>query len=222
MRVLAISAHPDDETLGCGGTLLKHRAQGDELYWLVATQAHAPQWPAEIISRKGDEVSAAASAYGMSEVFKLGFPTVRLDTIPRADLIDAVRGVMARVRPETVYVVHQGDIHSDHGAVFTAVMAVLKPFHMASLGVRRVRSFETLSSTDAAPAHPHRLFAPTLYNDITPYIDRKIEIMAMFATETQPDPLPRGPAAIRALARVRGATIGVEYAEAFMSVREVL
>ena len=78
MNVLAISAHPDDETLGCGGSLLKHRAAGDHVFWLIATEAHEPQWTKADITRKASEVERVAKAYGMDRYMKLGFPTVRL------------------------------------------------------------------------------------------------------------------------------------------------
>ncbi len=222
MRVLAISAHPDDETLGCGGTLLKHKANGDEIYWMIATQSHEPQWSAECIERKAVEVDRVAEAYGIKQCFRLGLPTVRLDTIPQNDLIEHIREVISEAKPEVVYLVHCGDVHTDHQAVFTATMAVLKPFYMARFGVRRVLSYEVLSSTDAAPPHPNAAFTPNVFSDITPHIEGKLEIMAIFETEIQPDPMPRSLSGIRALARYRGATIGTEYAEAFMLVRETI
>ena len=221
MRVLAISVHPDDETLGCGGTLLKHRATGDILFWLIATQTYEPQWSAEMIARKAAEVEQVAEVYGMERNFALGFPTVRLDTVPQADLIGRIRDVISEVKPEIVYLVHDGDVHTDHHAVFTATMSVLKPFYMARLGVHRVLCYEILSSTEAAPPQLDRAFMPNVFCDITPYIERKIAVMALYETEAQQDPLPRGPSAIRALARYRGAIIGVDYAEAFVLIREV-
>ncbi len=221
MRILVISVHPDDETLGCGGTILKHNANGDDIFWLVATQAYEPQWPVEIIERKADEVKRVASIYGVKQVFKLGFPTVKLDTISQAEIMDRVRDVITEVKPELVYLVHDGDVHSDHHAVFQATLCVLKAFYMRGMGVRSILSYETLSSTEAAPPHFSRAFIPNVYHDITAYVDRKIEIMGMFATETQRDPYPRGQSAIRALARYRGATIGVDYAEAFVLIRQV-
>ena len=130
--------------------------------------------------------------------------------------------MIASVRPEVVYLVHEGDVHTDHRAVFMAAMSVLKSFYMKRENVRRVLSYETLSSTEAAVPSHTRSFTPDVYCDITPYIDRKTAIMALYASEAQPDPLPRGPSAIRALARYRGATIGVEYAEAFKLIREIM
>ncbi|MBC6481023.1 MAG: PIG-L family deacetylase [Hormoscilla sp. GM7CHS1pb] len=221
MKVLAISPHPDDETLGCGGTLLRHVAEEDSLFWLVVTETYEPQWSAETIQVKAAEVMRVASAYKMRQCFKLGFPTIRLDTIPLADLIGRIRDVIQEVKPEVVYLVHGGDVNSDHAIVFTATMSVLKTFYMRKWGVRRVLSYETLSSTEAAPPLSHHLFVPNVYRDITPYIEQKVEIMGLYESETHSDPWPRGPSAIRALARYRGASIGVDYAEAFMLIREV-
>ena len=221
MNVLVISVHPDDETLGCGGAMLKHAAAGDEVHWLIATQTHEPTWDKATIAAKAVEVEKVAQAYGVRAFTKLGLPSGQLDALPLSQMIDGIREVVARVRPQVVYLVHGGDIHTDHYAIFTATMSVLKPFYMNKQGVRRVLSYETLSSTDAAPVFPHRLFAPNVFTDVSPYLERKIEIMNLYATELHADPLPRGPSAIRALARFRGATIATDYAEAFMLVREI-
>lgn len=219
MRILAVSAHPDDETLGCGGTLLRHRAEGDELSWLVVTRAHAPAWTDEVIQKKCAEVERVAAAYGMQQTFALGIPSGTADAVPQGDLIARIREAVLSARPEIVYVVHRGDVHSDHGAVFESTLRVLKAFYMRQLGVRAVLSYETLSSTETGV--PGAAFVPTTFKDITSFIDQKLSIMSMYATEAQPDPMPRGASAIRALARYRGATVGVDYAEAFMLIREI-
>ena len=220
MRVLVISVHPDDEALGCSGTILKHRMQGDELSWLIVTEAHSPQWTAEVIDRKAREVEAAAKQYGMKHVRKLGFPTMALDQVPLSDLITGIHSTVVDMRPEVIYTIHAGDVHSDHRAVFQAVTSAIKPFNSRSHGVKRLLSFETLSSTDAAPPGMSRPFLPNVFSDITPYMDEKLRCMEIFGTESQGEFQPRGASAIRALARFRGATIGVEYAEAFMLIRE--
>lgn len=220
MNVLAISAHPDDETLGCGGTLLKHRQAGDRIAWIIATVCHEPQWSAELIARKAVEVDRVAAAYG-AQIFKLGFPNARLDTIGIGELMKPIERVVAEVQPEVVYMLHGGDIHTDHHALANASMSVLKPFYMSKRGIHRVLGFETLSSTDAAPQRGERMFMPNVYSDISPYLEEKVRIMQLYESEIHPEPMPRSPSAIRALARFRGATISTEYAEAFTLIREV-
>ena len=221
MRILVIAPHPDDETLGCGGSLLKHKSNGDSLSWLVATRGHEPQWSADLLDRKEKEIASVTAAYGFDQTIRLNFPTIRLDTIPLDEFIAAIRNAISDCKPELVYLNHFGDVHSDHRIVFEATMSVLKPFYSDKHGVKRVLSYEVVSSTDAAPLNPARAFVPNVFTDVTDFLEKKLEIMALYESELQPSPLPRALDNLRALARLRGATIGVEFAEAFMLVREV-
>lgn len=220
MRVTVISPHPDDETLGCGGTLLKHKAAGDQLDWIIVTRAHSPKWDETSLLQKEREISAITSAYGFEQVVRLAWPTMQLDSVPLADVIGSISEAIDKTKPRQLYLNHSGDVHSDHRIVFDATFSAIKSFNN-KLGVSRLLSYETLSSTEAAPSHASRAFLPNVFSDITPFIERKLEIMSLYETELQPFPLPRSPESIRALARFRGATMGLEYAEAFMLVREV-
>jgi N-acetylglucosamine malate deacetylase 1 len=221
VKVMVVCAHPDDETLGCGGTIRRHVTVGDDVTWVITTQAHEPQWSPVVIEEKKREVDEVAGALGVARPVRLGFPSSRLDVTPRADLIRAVHDVIGEVRPELVYVVHPGDVHRDHAEVFEATMSVLKGFRMAALGVRRVLAFETLSSTEAA-APSRDPFVPTVFVDIGGFLDDKVRIMALYRSEGQEYPMPRDESAIRALARLRGASVGLEHAEAFELVRELV
>ncbi len=221
MNILVISTHPDDETLGCGGTILKHKSNGDNVSWIIATSPHVPAWSEETVAGKLREVEAVSKAYGMDDVSRLEFPSAMLDTLPMNEVIRSLDSKISDVRPEIGYLVHGGDVHSDHQVISNAALAVLKPFKMGKFGVRKVLAYETLSSTDAAYQAPGSAFLPNVYMDISAFIDRKIAIMEIYESECQADPLPRGPSAIKALARFRGATIGAEYAEAFVLIREI-
>lgn len=221
MRVLVIAPHPDDETLGCGGTLLKHRAAGDSVSWLIVTRGHEPHWSAEALGSKEREIERVAAAYEFDQVFRFDYPTTRMDTLPQADIIASVSRVIAEAQPHSVYLNHAGDVHSDHRVVFYSAISAIKPFNSSRHGIKRILSYETLSSTDAAAPDQTRSFLPTVFCDITSFIERKLEIMSLYSTEIQSYPLPRALESIRALARLRGSTIGVEYAESFMLIREV-
>jgi LmbE family N-acetylglucosaminyl deacetylase len=221
MRILVIAPHPDDETLGCGGSLLKHKSNGDSLSWVVATRGHEPHWSADLLDRKEKEIASVTAAYGFDQTIRLNFPTIRLDTIPLEEFIAAIRNAISDCKPELVYLNHFGDVHSDHRIVFEATLSVLKPFYSGTHGVKRILSYEVVSSTDAAPLNPARAFVPNVFTDVTDFLEKKLEIMALYESELQPSPLPRALDNLRALARLRGATIGVEFAEAFMLVREV-
>ena len=219
MDILVISAHADDETLGCGGTMLRHRRAGDVLHWLILTRPSGQRWTPEIIARKEAQVSHVAAAYGVDDVVQAEFGAGDLDQVPFGDLMTVIHGVVTRVSPRIVYVVHDGDVHTDHTLTARAAASVIKPFHMRNLGVHRVLAYETQSSTEAASMPS---FSPTVYVDITETIDAKLAVMKSYETEHQQEPLPRSPSAIRALARYRGASVGVEYAEAFTLIRELL
>jgi len=217
--ILVCSAHPDDEALGCGGTILIHRQAGREMVWLIATKSWTPRWDAETVARKEAEVTAVAAYFGFSNVIRLDLPASRLDELPFGEVLDRVGRVINDVAPEQVYTVHAGDVHGDHRVLAEAVWRSLKPFR-GGRAVRRVLSYETLSSTDQAPPEAPP-FRPTVYRDIGAVLDRKIEAMQLYKTELLPSPAARNAEAIRALARIRGAQVGVDYAEAFMLLRDV-
>ena len=220
MKVLCIATHPDDETLGAGGTLLRHRDDGDEIHWLVATKAIAPNFSDADAKVQARQMDAVAKAFGFATVTQLAFPSATLDRVPDSDLVSALLPSIRAVAPDVVYVNHGGDVHSDHSKVFQCVCAALKPFRFG-LASPTIYAMEVPSETDQAPAGFNRPFLPTTFVDVSGFIDRKIEIFALYESEQQAFPLPREESAIRALARWRGATIGVAAAEAFMLVREV-
>jgi LmbE family N-acetylglucosaminyl deacetylase len=215
--VLVIAAHPDDETLGCGGTLLRHRADGDELHWLiVTTMSTGVGFTAEQISVRENEIGAITSHYGFAGVTRLGLETTQLDTVSIAGLTQRIAEVFDKVRPSVVYVNHHGDAHTDHRAVFDAVAANTKWFRHPS--VQRVLAYETLSETDAA-VNPWA-FNPTVFVDISDYLEDKLAALAIYRSEVAPMPFPRSPDVVRALATVRGGASGFSAAEAFVLLRE--
>lgn len=221
MQFLAIAVHPDDETLGCGATLLKHAAAGDDIHWVIITSAEGGVYSEEQVVAQREQVATVQEAYGFRSLQWLKFPAAQLETKPLSSLVGAIRDAVAKVRPEVVFVPNRSDVHSDHRVVFEACMAVLKSFYMAPLGVRRVLACEVPSETDAIPALAERAFAPQVFVDVSDTLQRKLEIMSLFHEQVQPGFLPRGLSAIEALARHRGASIGVRYAEAFMLMREI-
>lgn len=220
MRVLCIAPHADDETLGCGGTLLRHRAEGDEIHWLLVTEPQPPLFQADFIERRRQQVEQVEAEYGFASLTRLGLAAAGLDRIADGDMVAILKQAILNVAPDIVYVNHGGDIHSDHTAVFRATMAALKPFRTGT-AIKRILAYETLSETEQAGPTPDRAFLPNVFVDITAHMDRKIEILSVFAEELMPHPLPREASALRAQARLRGATIGTGYAEAFALIREV-
>lgn len=217
--VLAVAPHPDDETLGCGGTLLRHRADGDAVHWLIVTEmTEAAGFAPAAIEAREKEIAAAAKAYGFASVTRVGLPATRLDTEPMGDVVAAIGDAFSKIQPETVYLPSPGDVHSDHRVTFDAVAACGKWFRHPS--VRRMIACEIPSETDFGLAPSRRPFRPNLFVDVAKWLDEKIRIMESYKGETGDFPFPRSAEAIRALARHRGSQCGAVAAEAFMVLKE--
>lgn len=212
--ILAIAPHPDDETIGAGGLLLRAAAQGVPIHWLIVTRMDpADGWPAEKIARREREIEAVRAALGFAGVHRLGLPSARLETLPLGQVIGGVAEVVKAVRPACVLLPHRGDAHSDHDVVWRAGAAATKWFRYPS--VEWTLSYETLSETDAG-LEDSKPFQPHLFVDISDQLEAKLEACRIFADELGPFPFPRSLEAIGALAQVRGAAAGFRAAEAFM------
>ena len=218
-RILVVGPHPDDETLGCGGTLLRHAAEGDEIHWLIMTTiTREAGFSGERIQSRGGEIEWVSEAYGFSTTHQAPFVTARLDTYPKSDLVAEVSQCIANVEPDTIYLPYRNDVHSDHAAVFDAVASCTKSFRYPY--IRRVRAYETLSETEFSIRKDDSGFQPNLWVNISDFLDRKIEIMRFYEGDMGEFPFPRSELNIRALATLRGATAGVEAAEGFMNLIE--
>lgn len=215
--ILAIAPHPDDETIGAGGLLLRAAAAGRSVHWLIVT-AMRPEdgWPADRISQREAEIVAVAKEFGFSGVHRLGLPTTRLDMLPLGDVVAMMGAVVAEVQPQVILLPHRGDAHSDHQVVHDAGAACAKWFRYPS--VQWTLAYETLSETDAA-IQQMLPFRPNIYVDIGPFMDHKIAITRHFAGEFHPFPFPRSETALRAQAQVHGVAAGYDAAEAFMLLR---
>jgi LmbE family N-acetylglucosaminyl deacetylase len=217
-RTLVVAPHPDDEMLGCGGTLLRRKAEGGVVGWLIVTgMTEKAGWSAEQILQRDAEVVGAAARIGFDEVFNLRLPSTRLDNLPLADVVSEVASVFKLFNPDEVLVPHHGDVHSDHRVTFDAVAACVKWFRYPS--VRRVLAYETASETEFGLMREAG-FRPNVFIDIGLYLERKLENMAAYQTELGEFPFPRSLQAIRALAEWRGASAGYLAAEAFELLRE--
>ncbi|MFL0606838.1 PIG-L deacetylase family protein [Cylindrospermopsis raciborskii G7] len=218
--IVVIAPHPDDETLGCGGTLLHHTASDDDVHWLIVTDmCHEFGFTDVQVSQRQIEIEQVSEAYGFTDVHNLKFPPARLDTLAQIELISAIGQVMKRVMPEIVYLPYRGDVHTDHAVVFDAVISCTKWFRYPF--IRRILCYETLSETDFGINPDTRGFTPNSFVDITRYINKKIEIAKMYQTEMGEFPFPRSAEALQALAQVRGAACGCRAAESFLLLREI-
>ena len=218
-RVLVVAPHPDDEVLGVGGTIAKLAAQGDEVAVAIVTKAGPPVFTPEVAETGRQEAAAAHEVLGVKDTRFLPFPAAGLDTVPHRDVNAGLLELFVDLRPEVVFLPFGGDLHRDHREVFEAGLVCSRP--SAGHTPMAVYAYETLSETNWNAPYLSPGFAPNVFVDISAQVEIKIEAMRCYASQLRPSPHERSLEALMALARLRGATIGAEAAEAFVLVREI-
>lgn len=214
MKVLVMAAHPDDEVLGCGGTIARHSEKGDEVHVLIATKAYAPQWSEEYMERKAKEQKEVDALLGIKKRFNLGWPTVRLNTIASGDFNRSFGDVAKEVKPDIIYAHFPHDINIDHQLVAQAACVAARPPNRCSL-----LFYETLSETEWGLVQ----FAPSRYVVLgESQIAKKTGAFSVYESEVKNPPHPRNGQGIVGLAKKRGAEVCSEYAEAFIVAREIV
>ncbi len=212
MRILVVAAHPDDEVLGIGGTILKHVKDGDDVFVCIVTKAHEPQWSKEYMREKIEEQKKVDKLLTIRKRYNLDLPTVKLNTLSHGDLAFKITSVVNAVNPDILYTHFEGDLNYDHALTYRACMVATRP-------PKRIKlyCFETLSETE----WNNKAFIPNIWVDIKDFIDKKIEAFEIYKSEVKPFPHPRNGAGIKALARKRGSEACIEYAEALVLIRDL-
>jgi LmbE family N-acetylglucosaminyl deacetylase len=217
-KIIVISAHPDDEILGCGGTLIKHRENGDQIDWLITTNISENQgFSKDRVRGRQQEINDVAEKLNINKTYKLDYPTMCLSDESLITMIPKVSDIFNESKPEIIYILNRSDAHSDHLITFKAIMACTKSFRYPF--VKRVLMYECISETEFGPALPENHFMPTYYVDISPYLKDKIDLLSIYESEMGEHPFPRSNRNIEALSVFRGASVGVEYAEAFQVLK---
>jgi N-acetylglucosamine malate deacetylase 1 len=223
--VLVVAAHPDDEALGCGGTIARHVAAGDRVHVQfmsdgVASRADENEANSADKLRRREEALAAAQVLGLALPRFADFPDNRLDTVPLLELVKCVEETVEDLAPNVVYTHHGGDLNVDHRLVHDAVLTACRP--LPGRKVRAIYAFEVLSSTEWASPAASRGFQPNRFVEITAEMETKLTALACYGSEMRPPPHARSLEAVKAMATLRGASAGVPKAEAFAVLREVL
>jgi LmbE family N-acetylglucosaminyl deacetylase len=226
-RVLVVAAHPDDEILGCGGTIARHTSRGDEVSILIlgegitsrAKRREPKKWQQEL-KRLREQVNRAAAAVGAGRTFHHDFPDNRFDSVDLLDLIKVVEETKSKVNPTIVYTHHGGDLNIDHRMTFQAVLTACRP--QPGEGVRTIYSFEIASSTEWNAWTASNAFLPNVYVDITKTLQTKLKAMSVYSAELRKYPHPRSLRALEVMARRNGVEAGIEAAERFSLIRSVL
>lgn len=225
-NIAVIAAHPDDEVLGCGGTLSHFALEGCEIDILILADGESSR-NVDTINKLKNQISArkiaadnACQIMGCNSVTLKNYPDNRLDSIEQLEIIKTIEEFISNHKPITVITHYSGDVNIDHRIVHDSVIAATRP--QPGCPVKELLFFEIPSSTEWQPSGSAKAFHPNVYVDITQTFQVKKEALNAYASELRPFPHPRSVEAIEALARWRGATVGVCAAEAFVLGRKVL
>jgi LmbE family N-acetylglucosaminyl deacetylase len=217
--LLIIAVHPDDETLGAGGTLLKYKDLGYTIHWLIVTSINDNRFSVGRKLCRENEIETVSKMYGFSSVDELNLPTMQLDEIKFSVVIEKISEIVNKIKPEIIILPFKDDVHSDHRVVFNAAYSCTKTFRYPF--IKQLLMMETLSETEFAPSTKDTSFIPNVFVDVSNYIDKKINIMKVFESELGNHPFPRSLETIEALAKYRGAMSGCKYAESFMLLKDI-
>lgn len=217
MNVLVIAPHMDDEIIGVGGTIAKRVEQGNSVYVCVVTKGCRPIFRENEIGK--NECKKADALLGVKETVFLDFPAAMLEEIPRYQLNQALMDVVQKFNPNEVYIPHRGDMQLDHKLVVDAAMVALRPKYEHA--VRKIYAYETMSETGWDIPNICNEFIPTVYEDISMTLQKKMDALEMYESQIMDFPNARSLEAILALAKYRGTLMSLEAAEAFELIREI-
>ena len=205
MKILIIASHPDDEVLGCGGTIAKHIQMGHEVNVLILSQGR-------ITDIK--EISNASKELGVNTYFISNLRAQHFEMMPQSEIADIITLHLKNIKPDIVYTHSNNDLNKDHKVVYEATMVATRP--TTDYAPTQIYAYEVQGS-NLQPTQ----FNPTHYVNIQTTIDTKIKAMECYVGEINKYPQPRSIGGILIYAEFRGLECGMHYAEAFETIRTV-
>ncbi|MCI2227551.1 PIG-L family deacetylase [Polaribacter sp. MSW13] len=218
-KILVIAPHADDEIIGCGGTIAKAISNGSEVFVVIATNASigAPElFDEKAIDIVRQEALAAHNFLGIKKTFFLDFPAPALNAFPEYKISIELSKIINKLKPNILYLPHPGDLHQDHKAIYRASLVASRP--QGEYSIKEIYCYETLSETEWAPRQ-EKAFVPNMFNDVTDFFEEKLTAMKFFKSQIKEFPHTRSTETFEALAKYRGATVGVKRAESFIVER---
>ncbi|XAK03149.1 PIG-L family deacetylase [Campylobacter coli] len=220
--VIVISVHPDDETLGAGGTLLRHKFNGDRIHCIFCTDIYESEgYTKNQVLKREEELAQVCKIYNFDSYYRLGLKTTKIDEYSQGYLINKFSNIFKNIQPNLIYLPFAYDVHSDHRIIFEAAYSCTKSFRYPS--IEKILMMETVSETEFAPIFSSQSFIPNVFVDITDFINKKCDIMKIYESELGIPPFPRSIENLKALALYRGCALGgkdLTYAESFMLLKE--
>jgi len=222
-KILIIAAHPDDEILGCAGTLARLIKEGCEALTLILGEGIASRYNKTNIKEIGEEIEKlkcqakrANEIIGVKNVSLCNFPDNSFDTKSFLDIVKVVEGVKMEYKPDIVFTHYENDLNIDHEITFRAAITATRPTRGET--VKEIYSFEVISSTEWR--YPNS-FCPDVFFDISETLDLKLKAMSEYETELRNFPHPRSLENIKLNAKHWGVRVGLKYAEAFKTIRAI-
>jgi len=215
--ILVVAAHPDDEVLGCGGTIARYVQEEKDVHVLILGEGMTSRdkdRKKDGLERLKKDAHKANLTLGAKEVFLYDFPDNRFDTVALLDIVKVIEKIKRDIKPGIIYTHHRNDLNIDHRITCDAVLTAARPLKGET--VREIYSFEVPSSTEWSYSYQ---FRPNIFKDITGTVETKIEALKRYGTEIREFPHPRSEQAVRAAAKRWGSVSGLGAAEAFEAVR---
>ena len=224
-QILIIAAHPDDEVLGCGGTIARLTKEGHDVYAAILGEGITSRYDKreqadrELMNKLHDRSQQVSKVIGVKELFLFDLPDNRFDTVPLLDIVKIIESLIERLQPQIVYTHHSGDLNIDHVITHRAVMTATRPTENCS--VKEIYTFEVPSSTEWAFGQFRPAFQPNVFMDISATLETKIQAMQIYESEIRHFPHPRSSQVLRAIAERWGSDVGLSAAEAFQLTRSI-
>ena len=209
-KILVIAPHPDDESIGCGGTILKYRKLGYEVNLAIFTKMPAGKFSKKKIEIRKREILKIKSFYNFKNFIQLDYEASNLDNLPNAKIIQSIKEILNKYEPSRIYIPSIKDIHTDHVKISRCFLSCIKIFRHKYL--KEVMAYETLSETNFNFSES---FCPNYFEEITSTLNSKIKAIQIYKSEIKKHPFPRSIESIKALAVLRGSQSGYKFAEAF-------
>ena len=212
-NILIVAPHADDETLGCGGTILNHKKKGDKVYCCIVTSMkHVKQYSEKQYLTRDAEIRKVKKLYNLDQLIELDLPATTIDTIPLDEIIKKLDNIINKIKPNQIYIPFHEDAHTDHQILAKISSVFAKWFRYPF--IKKVLCYEILSETNFN-FNSDNAFKPNVFIDISKFLDKKISIMKVYKSEIQSHPFPRSKDSIKSLAILRGSQCGFKYAEGF-------